>query len=106
MLAWSPDGRMIAVSSHDGYCSLISFAENELGTPIPPKPEESAKAGVPEAAQGQDAVLVATADPPGTPAAQTIRASQPTTLERQTVQVVRDPNTNTTRKRIAPMPIR
>ena len=105
-LAWSPDGRMIAVSSHDGYCSLVSFAENELGTPIPPKPEESAKAGVPEAAQGQDAVLVATADPPATPAAQTIKASQATTLERQTVQVVRDPNTNTTRKRIAPMPIR
>ncbi|XP_039275435.1 chromatin assembly factor 1 subunit B [Nilaparvata lugens] len=30
-LAWSSDGRLLVVSSSDGYCSLISFAEGELG---------------------------------------------------------------------------
>jgi len=32
-LAWSPDGRRMAISSHDGYCSLVRFADGELGTP-------------------------------------------------------------------------
>lgn len=34
-LAWSPDGRFLAVSSSDGYCSLIAFEEGELGEPAP-----------------------------------------------------------------------
>ncbi|CAM1297616.1 CHAF1B (predicted), partial [Pycnogonum litorale] len=32
-LAWSEDGRMLLISSTDGYCSMITFDENELGTP-------------------------------------------------------------------------
>ncbi|CAL4073630.1 unnamed protein product, partial [Meganyctiphanes norvegica] len=31
-LAWSDDGRLLVVSSTDGYCSLVSFSEGELGT--------------------------------------------------------------------------
>ncbi|XP_054258509.1 chromatin assembly factor 1 subunit B [Macrosteles quadrilineatus] len=31
-LSWSSDGRVLVVSSSDGYCSIITFAENELGT--------------------------------------------------------------------------
>eukprot|EP00798_Chlamydomonas_sp_ICE-L_P022059 gene22059-29124_t len=34
-LAWAPDGRCLAVSSHDGYCSLVTFEKGELGTPAP-----------------------------------------------------------------------
>uniref|UniRef100_G3MRY0 CAF1B/HIR1 beta-propeller domain-containing protein n=1 Tax=Amblyomma maculatum TaxID=34609 RepID=G3MRY0_AMBMU len=30
-LTWSPDGRILAASSTDGYCSLITFADKELG---------------------------------------------------------------------------
>lgn len=30
-LAWSPDGLLLIASSTDGYCSLITFDENELG---------------------------------------------------------------------------
>ena len=30
----SNDGRMLAVSSSDGYCSLLQFDEGELGTPL------------------------------------------------------------------------
>lgn len=30
-LAWSPDGLLLIASSTDGYCSLITFEENELG---------------------------------------------------------------------------
>eukprot|EP01112_Ceratiomyxa_fruticulosa_P019530 TRINITY_DN6412_c0_g2_i1.p1 TRINITY_DN6412_c0_g2~~TRINITY_DN6412_c0_g2_i1.p1 ORF type:complete len:577 (-),score=131.74 TRINITY_DN6412_c0_g2_i1:88-1818(-) len=33
-LAWSKDGRTLVVSSKDGYCSIISFEENELGVPL------------------------------------------------------------------------
>lgn len=31
-LTWSDDGRLLVVSSTDGYCSLVSFSEGELGT--------------------------------------------------------------------------
>ncbi|EZA57248.1 hypothetical protein DMN91_002477 [Ooceraea biroi] len=30
-LSWSSDGRILIVSSSDGYCSVIHFEENELG---------------------------------------------------------------------------
>ncbi|XP_014251552.1 chromatin assembly factor 1 subunit B [Cimex lectularius] len=30
-MAWSSDGRILVASSTDGYCSLITFTENELG---------------------------------------------------------------------------
>lgn len=33
-LAWSPDGRVLAASSRDGFCSLIAFEEGELGQPL------------------------------------------------------------------------
>ena len=29
----SSDGKILAISSRDGYCSLVTFNENELGTP-------------------------------------------------------------------------
>ncbi|KRZ73754.1 Chromatin assembly factor 1 subunit B [Trichinella papuae] len=31
---WSQDGRFLIISSWDGYCSIIFFEENELGTPL------------------------------------------------------------------------
>ncbi|KAL3680911.1 hypothetical protein R1sor_023867 [Riccia sorocarpa] len=34
-LAWSGDGKFLAVSSQDGYCTLIAFDKDELGVPIP-----------------------------------------------------------------------
>lgn len=30
-IAWSEDGRILIVSSTDGFCSLVTFSENELG---------------------------------------------------------------------------
>ncbi|CAM6091150.1 unnamed protein product [Calypogeia fissa] len=35
-LAWSFDGKFLAVSSQDGYCTLVGFDEGDLGTPLPP----------------------------------------------------------------------
>ena len=32
--AWSPDGYTLAVSSSDGYCSLLQFSEREIGEPL------------------------------------------------------------------------
>jgi chromatin assembly factor 1 subunit B len=33
--AWSPDGYTLAVSSSDGYCSILRFSEREIGKPMP-----------------------------------------------------------------------
>lgn len=32
-IAWSPDARFLAVSSQDGYCTLVEFENGELGSP-------------------------------------------------------------------------
>jgi len=34
-LTWSADGHMLAMSSTDGYCSVASFSQGELGVPLP-----------------------------------------------------------------------
>lgn len=34
-LSWSSDGRVLLVSSSDGFCTLVTFEENELGVPYP-----------------------------------------------------------------------
>eukprot|EP00963_Diacronema_lutheri_P008937 scaffold776_cov347-Pavlova_lutheri.AAC.135 len=36
-LAWSPDGRCLAFSSHDGYCSIVTFKSGELGEAMSPE---------------------------------------------------------------------
>ncbi|KAB2617284.1 hypothetical protein D8674_013153 [Pyrus ussuriensis x Pyrus communis] len=33
-IAWSPDAHCLALSSQDGYCTLIEFENDELGSPI------------------------------------------------------------------------
>ncbi|TXG60425.1 hypothetical protein EZV62_014998 [Acer yangbiense] len=33
-IAWSPDACYLALSSQDGYCTLVEFENNELGFPI------------------------------------------------------------------------
>lgn len=33
-LSWSSNGRVLVVSSSDGYCSILSFDEGELGEKI------------------------------------------------------------------------
>ncbi|GMY12432.1 chromatin assembly factor 1 subunit FAS2 [Fagus crenata] len=33
-IAWSPDGRYLALSSQDGYCTLLEFEHEELGSPV------------------------------------------------------------------------
>ena len=33
-LAWSPDGKYLVASSHDGYCTVAAFQPGELGTPL------------------------------------------------------------------------
>ena len=34
-IAWAHDASYVMVSSHDGYCSTITFENDELGTPLP-----------------------------------------------------------------------
>ncbi|KAK3007256.1 hypothetical protein RJ639_016239 [Escallonia herrerae] len=33
-ISWSPTGKCLALSSQDGYCTLVEFDDNELGSPI------------------------------------------------------------------------
>ncbi|MCO5554141.1 hypothetical protein L7F22_007667 [Adiantum nelumboides] len=35
-IAWAPDGKFLAVSSQDGFCTLVTFDQEELGIPLPP----------------------------------------------------------------------
>ncbi|XP_041940164.1 chromatin assembly factor 1 subunit B [Alosa sapidissima] len=37
-LSWSKDGLILSVSSTDGYCSFVTFAEGELGSPLKEPP--------------------------------------------------------------------
>lgn len=39
-LSWSTDGKCLLVSSKDGYCTIITFEENELGLPFEKQEEE------------------------------------------------------------------
>jgi len=32
-LAWSSNGRVLTITSYDGFCTILSFDHNELGTP-------------------------------------------------------------------------
>lgn len=34
-IAWSPAGNYLALSSQDGYCTLLEFENQELGSPMP-----------------------------------------------------------------------
>ena len=40
-MAWSADGRILVVSSTDGYCSIVSFGEHELGVRYEPAKTEA-----------------------------------------------------------------
>ncbi|XP_059643513.1 chromatin assembly factor 1 subunit FAS2 isoform X2 [Cornus florida] len=33
-IAWSPTGKYLALSSQDGYCTLVEFDKDELGSPV------------------------------------------------------------------------
>ncbi|XP_034608537.1 chromatin assembly factor 1 subunit B isoform X1 [Trachemys scripta elegans] len=37
-ISWSSDGSFLAISSTDGYCSFVTFEEDELGVPLKEKP--------------------------------------------------------------------
>ncbi|NXP42063.1 CAF1B factor, partial [Leiothrix lutea] len=38
-ISWSSDGSFLAISSTDGYCSFVTFEEDELGLPLKEKPQ-------------------------------------------------------------------
>lgn len=99
-VAWSPDGRRIAISSHDGYCSLVSFSSGELGKPLKVPAKKIAETKVKEGANQ---------DLPSTPApasaAKPSLEDQSLSAQAQSVEVVMDPNTSAIRKRIAPTPL-
>ncbi|XP_063249662.1 chromatin assembly factor 1 subunit B [Prinia subflava] len=42
-ISWSSDGSFLAISSTDGYCSFVTFEEDELGVPLKEKPQISVR---------------------------------------------------------------
>lgn len=38
-ISWSSDGSFLAISSTDGYCSFVTFEQDELGVPLKEKPQ-------------------------------------------------------------------
>ncbi|XP_026314706.1 chromatin assembly factor 1 subunit B [Hyposmocoma kahamanoa] len=46
-LSWSPEGRTLVASSTDGFCSVITFSDHELGEVLP-EPELDGTASHPE----------------------------------------------------------
>ncbi|GAB4818954.1 hypothetical protein N2152v2_006000 [Parachlorella kessleri] len=73
-LAWSADGRMLAVSSRDCYCSIACFEDGELGTPL--KPGELPPHIAARMVAAQRCAKPAAAVPQGPPATATTPAQQ------------------------------
>ncbi|KAL5715032.1 3-oxoacyl-[acyl-carrier-protein] synthase [Ranunculus cassubicifolius] len=42
-IAWSPNAQFLALSSQDGYCTLVQFDNDELGPPLPKSESEGQK---------------------------------------------------------------
>ncbi|KAI9193684.1 chromatin assembly factor 1 subunit B [Polychytrium aggregatum] len=63
-LSWSPDGRTLIAASTDGYASIVTFGENELGIPLP---ADEVPVGMAPEADGESAEM-ASADTKQTPA--------------------------------------
>lgn len=65
-LAWSPDGKFLLVSSTDGYCTIITFDDGELGVPYSEPVKEnsedksvkSSPSASPVSSRSEDPVLV------------------------------------------------
>ncbi|XP_026752375.2 chromatin assembly factor 1 subunit B [Galleria mellonella] len=58
-LTWSPDGRILVASSADGFCSVITFSDGELGEVLPeddtaPQTSEPMEVEVPEQPQNAE----------------------------------------------------
>ncbi|XP_033636138.1 chromatin assembly factor 1 subunit B-like isoform X2 [Asterias rubens] len=66
-VTWSPDGRVLVVSSTDGFCSLVTFEEGEIGIPFekaPIKPIATEAPKVNSQAAGSTSVSSNQAQPP------------------------------------------
>ncbi|CAI5772575.1 chromatin assembly factor 1 subunit B [Podarcis lilfordi] len=81
-ISWSSDGSFLAISSTDGYCSFVTFEEDELGIPLKEKPAVSA--GTPSTAEkkmkkGQSSSVISPVPKPvdGTPPNKTMDPSSP-----------------------------
>ncbi|KAG7467311.1 hypothetical protein MATL_G00152030 [Megalops atlanticus] len=63
-LTWSGDGSFLAVSSTDGYCSFVTFAPGELGTPLKERPSlEMLMPGSGPEKKGKKAAVVRNSSP-------------------------------------------
>ncbi|XP_053169088.1 chromatin assembly factor 1 subunit B isoform X1 [Hemicordylus capensis] len=84
-ISWSSDGSFLAISSTDGYCSFVTFEEEELGIPLKEKPPLSIR--TPNTAEkkmkrGQSPSVVSPVPKPvdGSPPNRAMDPSSPTML--------------------------
>lgn len=59
-LAWSSDGKVLVVSSSDGFCTLITFADDELGTIYAEKTQNDQKQPMTDVQVNQPAPVIVT----------------------------------------------
>lgn len=87
-VTWSPDGRILVVSSTDGYCSLMSFSKDELGIPYREKIKENIKENVDSSALNSE-------DPPpaSVPMTESTTAAATVDKEKSSCQVIKKPMT-------------
>lgn len=92
-IAWSPTANYLALSSQDGYCTLVEFENDELGMPVPLTDGTKAKAEEKER-------------PVDTREAKAVESSVTGTGKTNTVNSVTMPTQNKpAKKRITPMAI-
>ncbi|XP_066477840.1 chromatin assembly factor 1 subunit B [Tiliqua scincoides] len=82
-ISWSSDGSFLAISSTDGYCSFVTFEDDELGIPLKEKPvliTRTPNTAEKKMKKGQTPSLVSPVPKPldGTPPHRTMDSSSPT----------------------------
>nr|XP_020645043.1 chromatin assembly factor 1 subunit B isoform X1 [Pogona vitticeps]XP_020645044.1 chromatin assembly factor 1 subunit B isoform X1 [Pogona vitticeps] len=97
-ISWSSDGSFLAISSTDGYCSFVTFEDEELGIPLKEKPALIVK--TPSTAEkklkrGQSPSIVSPVPKPldSTPPNRTVDPGSPTVQCKTTVSSKDSPST-------------
>ncbi|KAF4366318.1 hypothetical protein F8388_017472 [Cannabis sativa] len=107
-IAWSSDARYLALSSQDGYCTLVEFENDELGSPILPEPNKMTDDSQSPIQKAEDMAIEAT------PNDNSVAVNDTTKSEGEKTEVKQTPpaststpivNNKSAKRRITPMAI-
>ncbi|KAG4176053.1 hypothetical protein ERO13_A11G226902v2 [Gossypium hirsutum] len=105
-IAWSYDARYLALSSQDGYCTLVEFEKEELGLPIPlAEPKIMNIEGTSSIVQKPDDMVIEVNDPV-TADNRTVECAEKREGKQASPSLANTPIVNkTAKRRITPMAI-